>query len=486
MEVGERRQLVRSGSWFLLLAGVPYVMHVQEGVGIAYYEMTFNVVSDFVGKGESKSEEERLFWCGDISNREFFSIVNKAKQLYMGRDEEDDLGRFRLQLVFQELMYLLMQTVSVRRKGNAEEAIWSVVRFMEGHFQQALTRDRLASLAGMNQEYFSRLFKKVIGKTPKAYLTDIRINHARRELLRGNVAIEDIAEHVGFGEGYYFSRKFKQAIGMSPTEYMKKQKNKVACIFFPYIDHMLALGITPYAAMIPRTHPLASRIASSIDLGEEELDFDTRSAEILSVAEPEMILCSNYLNPDQEALLNRIAPTVSIVWDQNWRLAFREIAALMGREQEAETVFATYESRCLEARTRVLERIGEQTVALIRIHSSELRLYGGPMQGYTGPVLYGDLGLKAPSLVRSLAWNLSMVSISLDDLSMLDTDYILLVIDPDAEHHAKEIMGRPVWQELRAVRRGNVYQAGFYIWMSCGIVMNSLKLEEVIRFLGSD
>jgi AraC family transcriptional regulator, transcriptional activator for feuABC-ybbA operon len=490
LKAGERRHLARPGSWILLPAEAPYVVYVQEGAGMAYYVLAFTVHSDTSPEvrdsvPEETLEEAGLLWCGAIPEREFTSVIAKAKQLYVGRDDEEGLERFRLQLVFQEFMYLLIQTALIRPKAGSEEAIWSVVRYMEANFQHMLTRDRLAGLAGMNQEYFSRLFKRVTGQTPKSYLTDIRLNHAKRELLRGSTAISDLAQHVGFEEGYYFSRKFKQLTGMSPTEYASKQVSKVACTFFPYLDHMLALGIMPYAAMLPRKHPLALRVTSSIALGEEELDFNARSAEILSVAEPEMILCSNYLNPEQERLLARIAPTVPIVWDQNWRRALREIAAVLGRRQEAENALRAYEQCCVDAGERVRQRLGEHTVALLRIHRKELRLYGGPGQGYTGPVLYGDLGLNAPSLVRELAWNSSVVGILPDGLSRLDADHLLLVVDPDAQQHAAEIMESPAWKGLPAVRGGNVHHAGYYVWMSCGTVMNTMKLEEAVRFLCS-
>lgn len=492
LESGRRKQLLRPGSWMLLLDGAPYGMLVQEGIGITYYEMVFHVLSDDHPDKEAAMPGERVeetgpLWCGSIPDGEFSAILTKAKQLYVGRHAENSLERFQLQLIFAELMYMLVQTASARlpRKGSAEEAIGTVIRYMEGHFQQSLSRERLAGLAGMNQEYFSRLFKRITGKTPKAYLTDIRLNHAKRELLRGNAAVSDIAQHVGFEEGYYFSRKFRQKVGMAPTEYASKQVHKVACTFFPFIDHILALGITPYAAMIPRTHPLFPRIASSIHLGEEELEINGRVEEKLAVAEPEMILCSNYLNPEQEALLSRIAPTVPVIWDQNWRKALREIADVLGRVREAEEALAAYEQSCREAGERLRQSLGDETVALLRIHKRELRLYGGPEQGYTGPVLYGELGLKAPTLVQKLAWNTGVIGMSLSMLTVLEADHILLIVDPDAEQQAAELIKTPEWQGLRAVCCGKVHQGNYWVWMSCGLVMNGLKLEEAVRLLGA-
>jgi len=490
VETGDRGHLMGAGQWFMLLPGAFYVMNAKDGIGLAYYELTFRMLADSgaeTGSDHMPDEEEtRLFRWGEMSRLECLPILEKAKQLYLTRSGESSLEKFRLHLDFQELIYLLMNSTYRQREVRAEEMIWSVARYMEGQFQHTLTRDKLAGLAGMNPEYFSRIFKKVTGKTPKAYLMDIRMNHAKRELLRGAVAIGDIAGYVGFEEGYYFSRKFKQFVGMAPTEYASKQRHKVACTFFPYIDHMLTLGITPYSSMIPKSHPLAQRIASSIDLGEDESDFNERIAQKLFATEPEMVLCSNYLNPEQEAMLSRIAPAVPIVWNQNWRQALREIAVLLGRKNEAEEAITSYEQHCSEAAARLQNKLGKQTVALLRINKREIRLYGGPTQGYTGPVLYDDLELPAPELVRKLVWQGDMVRIRMEQLPELDADHLLLVIDPGAEEQAAKLMDQPEWQQLPAVNSGNVHRAGYFTWMSCGIEMNRLKIEEIIHFLGID
>ncbi|MHA7966831.1 helix-turn-helix domain-containing protein [Paenibacillus sp. CAU 1782] len=491
IESGERRQLAGRGSWFLWMAGAPLGIAAHEGEGLACYDIAFHLLRDSSRDVEQVEvsdsvavEGEVPFYCGEAVESEWMPMVDKARRLYLVRDASDGLDGFRGQMVFQELMYEFLQHVSLQRNDKAEEAIWSVVRYMERHFQNTLTRDRLAKMSGLNKEYFSKLFKKVTGKTPKAYLTDIRINNAKRELLRGHIAISDIAAHVGFEEGYYFSRKFKQTVGMAPTEYAARQKNKVACLFFPYIDHLLALGITPYAAMIPRSHPLARLVASSITLGEDETEFSSRAAETLAVAEPEMILCSNYINPQQEDMLSRIAPTVPVVWNQDWRPALSEIAALLGRQREAKSALAAYEQRCSEAGASLRRKLGEQTVALVRFHHKEIRLYGGPARGYTGPVLYGELGLNAPDFIKDGLWDVGTAGISLDELAQLDADHLLLVTDPDAESHANNVLNAPQWNKLRAVQSGNVHQAGYFVWMSCGITMNNLKVDELVAFLG--
>ncbi|MNI36770.1 HTH-type transcriptional activator Btr [compost metagenome] len=197
--------------------------------------------------------------------------------------------------------------------------------------------------------------------------------------------------------------------------------------------------------------------------------------------EPELILCSDYMDPEQEKLLNRIAPTIAVEFHKEWRLVLLEIAALLGKSEEANTAIERYDHKCLLAGEQLREALGQETVALLRVHAQELRLYGVSHPSYTGPVLYGDLDVGVPHLVSELALNEAWVNLPMSLLSELDADRLLLVIDPNSEEKAQELMNSQIWRDLKAVRNGHLYRAGYYTWMSNGIRMNTLKIEEVLR-----
>jgi ABC-type Fe3+-hydroxamate transport system substrate-binding protein len=156
---------------------------------------------------------------------------------------------------------------------------------------------------------------------------------------------------------------------------------------------------------------------------------------------------------------------------------------LLGKSDETVAALYQYEHKCSEAGSRIRKAIGHKTVALIRIHADQIRLYSTSSQSYTGPVLYGDLQLRAPRLVRDLAWNEYWMSLPESLLAELDVDRILLVIDPNAQDKARILMNSSNWQAMTAVKKGHVYKVGYYTWMSSGILMNSLKIDEAVRLL---
>lgn len=75
--------------------------------------------------------------------------------------------------------------------------------------------------SGYAEDYIRAKFKEVTGKTPIAFLTDIRINHARflTEAFGSSIPLTQIAEMCGYNDYVYFSKKFKEITGLSPKKY---------------------------------------------------------------------------------------------------------------------------------------------------------------------------------------------------------------------------------------------------------------------------
>ena len=80
--------------------------------------------------------------------------------------------------------------------------------------------------SGYAEGYIRAQFKKVTGKTPNRFLSEIRIGYACNLIdIYGNyLPLSEVAEKSGYTDYVYFSRKFKQIKGISPREYSKLQK----------------------------------------------------------------------------------------------------------------------------------------------------------------------------------------------------------------------------------------------------------------------
>ncbi len=80
-----------------------------------------------------------------------------------------------------------------------------------------------AAETGYHPSYLRRLFKDYYGRAPLDYLTHLRIDYAKRQLMLYHAvrSIREIAASAGFADPYYFSRIFRKYEGMSPSAYIQ-------------------------------------------------------------------------------------------------------------------------------------------------------------------------------------------------------------------------------------------------------------------------
>ena len=75
--------------------------------------------------------------------------------------------------------------------------------------------------SGYAEDYVRACFKRETGKTPLAFLTEIRIKHACYliDVYKDSLSLSEIAEACGYTDYVYFSKRFKELVGVSPRRY---------------------------------------------------------------------------------------------------------------------------------------------------------------------------------------------------------------------------------------------------------------------------
>lgn len=116
----------------------------------------------------------------------------------------------------------------VKKPDSGHKAIDEIIAYVDKNYNKDIGLTELSELVGMNPAYLSVLFKDTVGKTYIKYLTGIRMEKAC-ELLKEDNKVAAVATMVGVSDVHYFSEIFKKYTGKSPREYREKinksQKN---------------------------------------------------------------------------------------------------------------------------------------------------------------------------------------------------------------------------------------------------------------------
>ena len=94
-----------------------------------------------------------------------------------------------------------------------------IIKYVHEYYNQDITVQRIAQAVNVNANYVSQLFKKETGSTYTKYLSKLRVENACKLLIDTDLSVSEIARQVGYSDYFYFSRVFKKIKGKSPSVY---------------------------------------------------------------------------------------------------------------------------------------------------------------------------------------------------------------------------------------------------------------------------
>ena len=124
---------------------------------------------------------------------------------------------------YKKFEYIL-NVISENHGRRTSSTVKLAIDYIEQHYTTEISLDDVAKYVGISPQHFSKIFKMETGTNYVDWLSNLRIEQAKKYLSNGDRTIKEICYLVGYKDPNYFSRIFKKIVGMSPSEYEHAEK----------------------------------------------------------------------------------------------------------------------------------------------------------------------------------------------------------------------------------------------------------------------
>lgn len=125
------------------------------------------------------------------------------------------------QLILADLLHQKQNPVA---PSQTALRLQDVLGLMKANLSGSFPLEEMAKTAGLSKEYFIRQFKKSCGTTPGNYFLQMKMRTACDQLVGTDLHIREIAFRLGYEDPFYFSRIFKRLRGVSPRQYRQSTR----------------------------------------------------------------------------------------------------------------------------------------------------------------------------------------------------------------------------------------------------------------------
>lgn len=155
--------------------------------------------------------------------KDYEDIYPALKSLVIELGLGNNINSFVIELKFIDILVKISSIIKRRNETLTEnENVNKCIYFINMNYDKPLQINNISSYINMNEDYLNRIFKQYTGKTIIEYLSLVRVEKAKMLLLNTDIPIIDISDYVGINSRQYFSYIFKKHTGMSPKSYRKQ------------------------------------------------------------------------------------------------------------------------------------------------------------------------------------------------------------------------------------------------------------------------
>lgn len=205
--------IVKSGEGFLITPKMLHEYHSSQSKPWKYFWITFKGdAAPFIYEKYINISKNNIFEYN--FQRKLMNLLSQMFSVSGTLSEAKALSYFFMLLSYHE------KKSSINANHYVEEA----KKYMNIHFCRDITVTEVAASICINDRYLYNLFVKYENTSPKKYLSNLRLSHAKSMLANTDSPVSEIAVSCGFSDVLSFSRYFSKKTGLSPTAYRNSNR----------------------------------------------------------------------------------------------------------------------------------------------------------------------------------------------------------------------------------------------------------------------
>jgi two-component system, response regulator YesN len=209
-----------------------YDKQLIEVIGQESLEMTkelINIVNSYFEQHQVNPKLVKIFWLKLIAN------IFSSYGLFIENNKEiDNYEHYHHRIEVSEnikgITYLLekfttevIHTINQMKYINSKLLINRALHYINNHYDEKLSLEDVAQKLHLSKHYLCNAFKKATGENMSLYINKLRIEKAKRLILESDGRAKEIFEEVGYSNQQYFSKVFKKITGMTIMEYKESK-----------------------------------------------------------------------------------------------------------------------------------------------------------------------------------------------------------------------------------------------------------------------
>lgn len=220
LRIGDTSYNLKRGDIFFAFPAFPYYLDAEDDFEYIYISFMGSGAASFLSK------------CGITPKSPYYADFGFLCTMF-----ENAIRRItpsNSNMLSDSVLYYALSYFDTDKPENeldnpksASKLFEAIVNYVDHHYRESdISLGRLADIFSYTEKYLSSLFKKNMKIGFVNYLNNLRIQYACELIKQGEMSIAEISVTCGYSDYSYFSKVFKKITGKTPTEGLKYMDEK--------------------------------------------------------------------------------------------------------------------------------------------------------------------------------------------------------------------------------------------------------------------